>query len=445
MSGLFQNILKGGSKDSTAGAKQDDTDFAEFAASPQPPVASVSTAPAPDSTVAAPVNTVPYTKWYRVWERTSPKDFLQEAFVLPFILFIVFFHVWGTRKNRRKAKAWAQAHIPVLHNEFAVVGYRGVRRGAPLKDMSSSKDLVIDDDLLKEKSPNEFTTYATGRQNVAFVDVSIQLLKRYNPMYIVGDTIFGLFFDSLAPATEKMEITAYPFDGKEKDLVPAPPAEKEQLSKGNNSTYDGFVFAVAHKNAMRKLRQDRYDVSLTFTKDNPKLPGWVTVMSESAEITDNILTSELIKAIEQAGDLFEYLIITDQPVDKPTKIEEAVSNKRTILSIRVPSSTSSTAYASSLPLFHLFLRLTDRLASTGRLRQEVLRKLRTTREEELRKLRRVAEEEKAEERKLTAERLKKEGRDRMLRGMSAEEQRKYLEKEKEREAKKELKRHSRRA
>lgn len=241
--------------------------------------------------------------------------------MLPFILFIVFFHIWGTRKNRRKAKAWAQAHIPVLHDEFTVVGYKGVRKGDNVKDLSSSDDLVIDDGLLRENAANEYATYATGRQNVAFVDVSIQLMKRYNPMYLIGDTVFGLFFESLASDnTERFEVTAYSFDGKEKELVPPPPpGEKEQPSKGSNSTYDGFVFVIAHKTAMRKLRQDRYDVSLTFTKDNPKLPQWVTVMSESAEITDFILTPELIKAVEDAGDLFEYLIITDQPAEKPTK------------------------------------------------------------------------------------------------------------------------------
>ncbi|KAI2076747.1 hypothetical protein LOZ37_003053 [Ophidiomyces ophidiicola] len=417
MSGLFQNLLKGGSQGPAAGAsKQEDTDFAEFAVPSQQSGSPISAATDPRSTLEAPGSNVPYTRWYRVWERTSPKDFMQEAFVLPFIIFIVIFHIWGTRKNRSKAKAWAQAHIPVLHNEFAVVGFKSVRRGAGLKDLSSSEDLMIDDSLLKENAANEFSTYATGRQNVAFVDISIQLWKRYNPAFMI-----------------------------EKDMVPAPPAEKEQLTKGNNSAFDGFVFAIVHKNAMRKLREDRYDVSLTFTKDNAKLPGWITVMSESAEITDIILTNELIKAVEDAGDDFEYLLITDQPADKPNTVEEVTSRKRTMLSMRVPSSTSSTAYASSLPLFHLFLRLNDRLASAARFRQEVLRKLRATREDELRKLRRASEEEKAEERKAAAEKSKKEERDKLLRGMSAEEQRKYLEKEKERETKREMKKHSRRA
>ena len=68
---------------------------------------------------------------------------------------------------------------------------------------------------------------------------------------------------------------------------------------------------------MKALRDERYDVSLTTTKDHPKLPIWATVMTESAEVTDFLLTPELVKAVEAAGELMNYLIITDQPIDKP--------------------------------------------------------------------------------------------------------------------------------
>jgi hypothetical protein len=40
-------------------------------------------------------------------------------------------------------------------------------------------------------------------------------------------------------------------------------------------------------------------------------------MTESAEITDALLTPELIKAAELAGDLLEFLIVSDQPIEKP--------------------------------------------------------------------------------------------------------------------------------
>lgn len=232
------------------------------------------------------------------------------------MLFILGFHLWGTRKNKIKAKVWAIAHAPVIQSEFAVVGFGGIARGAA-GDRGQS-ELVDPEKLLKEKSKQEYQAYATGRQNVAFLDVSIKLVKRYNPLVFVMDNALGLFLESFPPPVERVESTIYTFDGKEKDIVPTPGGDSSSL-KVSNSTYDGFIWAVVHKNAMRQLRQDRYDASMTFTKDNSKLPNWVTVMTESAEITDFLLTPQLIEAIEAAGDAFEYMIITDQPIDKPLK------------------------------------------------------------------------------------------------------------------------------
>ena len=240
-------------------------------------------------------------------------------------------HLWGTRKNKRKAKAWITAHTPVLENEFAVVGFGG-RKGPSVEDVQSSglmkalnsDDLVIPDQLLKEKTAQEYVTYATGRQNVAFVDITLSLFKRYNPLYLIGEYVLSFLFDSIATPVERMEATAYAFDGKEKELVPVPGGKQgqeiiETRSKGSNSSYDGFVWAVVNKDVMRRLRDDRYDVSLTSTKDHPKLPSWATVMSESAEVSDLLITPDLIKAVEEAGDALDYLVVSDQPLDKPTK------------------------------------------------------------------------------------------------------------------------------
>lgn len=329
MAGLFKNVF-GGAFPSAAPAKPDDgeftelnlhidadfcayfADFADFAAAPDssPSPVVVPAATAPDTLTPGSLP-LPYTKWYRVWERTSPQDFVQEAMVLPIIFLILAFHIWGTRKNKGKAKAWAQAHFPVLQNEFAVVGYDGF-------DKRNSGEPIKPESLLKEKSADEFLSYATGRQNAAFIDVSIKLLKRFNVVMFAMDTILGIFLESWSTQVDKFEAITYTFDGREKELVPAPAGDASSIKVGNSS-YDGFIWAIVHKNHMRKFRQDRYDASMAFTKDNTKLPGWVTIMTESAEITDILLTTDLVEAIEQAGDALEYLIITDQPIDKPTK------------------------------------------------------------------------------------------------------------------------------
>ena len=98
-----------------------------------------------------------------------------------------------------------------------------------------------------------------------------------------------------------------------------PAADGEPTRKEKSSTYDDFVFGILHKMHMNELRSARYDLSLTVTREHAKLPNTMVVMSESGEITEALLTPELCKAIELAGDDLEALIITDQPVEQPKK------------------------------------------------------------------------------------------------------------------------------
>lgn len=290
-------------------------DFADFAGAPEPSPAPFSAIPSVAATIsgasAVPTGaSVPYTKWYNVHERYSLSDFKQEGIIAICLVFIVLIHLWGTRANRSKAKQWINAHRQLLQKEFALVGL-GNR---------PTLDGVDSEDLLNEESPNEFTTYLSGRQNIAFADVRISLFKRYNPTSFLSEFAFSFFFDSFPTPTEKVEVVVYPFDGKESLTVPGQmPGVGELRARDQKSSYDGFVFAVVNKDNMKQIREDRYDVSITTTKDHAKLPNWVTVMSESAEVTDLIVTPELAKAIEQAGETFDHFIVTDQPVDKPTK------------------------------------------------------------------------------------------------------------------------------
>ena len=223
-----------------------------------------------------------------------------------------------------------KAHVPVLEKEYALVGYGG-KKEPTADDLQSSglakavttDDLVLPDELLKENTAQEFVTYVTGRQNVAFTDVKLTLYKRYNPATLLVELILSFLFESIQGPVENFEATTYVFDGREKDLVPARSQQQldaiEEQAKSKSSVYDQFVFAIVHKDLMRKIRENRYDISLTSTKDHSSLPAWATTMSESAAITDLLLTSDLIKAVEEAGDSFEYLLVTDQPIDKPAK------------------------------------------------------------------------------------------------------------------------------
>ncbi|KAH6668970.1 putative UPF0674 endoplasmic reticulum membrane protein [Halenospora varia] len=441
MAALLNNLF-GGSKPSASPAPSADSDFADFAGAPDPSPASFSAIPTAASFAGAgafPTGAaVPYTKWYNIHERYALSDFKQEGIILGFIAVIIAVHLFGSSANRKKAKSWIDAHAATLKREFALVGFGG-RAPSPedVEDNGLAKSLAsvnLDrpEELLKEKSLQQYATYATGRTNVAFLDVSISLYKRYSPLALIAEFVMSLFFESMPAPVERVEATLYPFDGRESLTVPGQLPGAQELRK-DKSGYDGFVWAVVNKETMKQLRDDRYDVSITSTKDSPKLPNWVTIMSESAEITDFLLTPELIKAVESAGDLLEHLIITDQPIDQPLKLDDTIPKKRIHLSYRIPSSGD---YSKLLPIFEYFIRVTDILVQSAHFRPEVLRKVKATRDEQIKRLQKADDDEKAEERQLEREKAKKMKRDLELKGLDAKAQKKYLEKEKEREMKK---------
>jgi len=285
--------------------------FADFANAPDPSPVSIVPSLASLAPNSAPTGApaIPYTKWYRVWERTQLSDFYQEMIVIPFVLFILLVHVVGMRINKRKAREWATHHAPAMQFEYATVGFTN-------KPVASDTTLVPQEILLEQKA-DEFISYASGRNNVAFLDVKLYMAKRYNPFVIFGESLIGFLFESVPTTVERYEAIAYSFDNKESVLVPA---KKDKPSpQSGNSSYDGFVFAIVNKKNLRRIREDRYDLSLTTTKDHPKLPVWTTVLSEGAEITDTLITNDLAKAIEDCGQLFEALIISDQPMERPIK------------------------------------------------------------------------------------------------------------------------------
>ena len=373
--------------------------------------------------------------------------------MFPFMIIAILVHVWGRGKNKRKAKKWMAVHAPLLDSEFALVGFADTPK-RPDRDKIQGDSLLkasvklsgdnLSPDYLKEKTAAEYQTYATGRQNVAFMDVKLQLIKRYSPATLVGEYIASFFFESFGAPTDRLEAVLYTFDGREKEFVPPPVPGSEEIDRKTpntgSSSYDAFVFAVVNKMSMRRLRDERYDVSLASTKDNPKLPNWATVMSESAEVTETLLTKDLISAIEQAGEDLEYLIVTDQPIDKPASLDDTVPKKRIQLSLKLPASEF---YEACLPLFQAVIRLPDHLVSAAHFRPEVIRKITATRDAEIKKLKKVSDEEAEEERRKASEKLKKEERDRKMKGMSAEEQRKFVEKEAERSRKKQEKKMTR--
>ena len=80
--------------------------------------------------------------------------------------------------------------------------------------------------------------------------------------------------------------------------------------------------------------------------------------------------------------------------------------------------------------------MTDQLVESAHFRPEVMRKVRATREEAVKRIQKVEEDEKNEERAVDREKAKKLKRDLALKGLDAKAQKKFLEKEREKELRK---------
>ncbi|KJZ72205.1 hypothetical protein HIM_08470 [Hirsutella minnesotensis 3608] len=423
MADLLKSFF-GGAKPEEPAVKRPDEDFADFANAPEPvPEAAPQAATLSGAATPAPTG-VPWTKWYNVHERHAISEFKAEGVILAITALIVVFHIFGARVNRSKAKAWIRANAPILKSEFALVGFEGV----PTMNRETN-----DDDLVKEKSLYEFATYATGRQNTAFMDIKLTMCKRFNPILNTIETVASYFSDMFGAPADIMEAFLYPFDGKENLTVPSTPESLDARSKDSRSTYEGFVWAIVNKDCMQKVREERYDISLTSTRDHSKLPNWLTVMSENSEITDTLLTAELIAAVSAAGEPFEYLIISDQPADKPKTLDETNPRKRLFLKYRLPSDNT---YGDMIPLLAYFCRLPDMLVQSANFRPEVMKKVRATREAMIAQIKKADLDERNEERMYEKEKQRKAKRDAELKGLDAKAQKKYLEKEKEKEMRK---------
>ncbi|KAL5614649.1 hypothetical protein BROUX41_004747 [Berkeleyomyces rouxiae] len=366
----------------------------------------------------------PYTKWYNIHERFTLADFQGEAYIILAATILFSIHYGGVTRNRSKANAWAKSNGPILKQEYAMVGFGGT----PTID-SDPNDAS---GTLREKSLFEFQSYVTGRRNVAFTDINLVLNRRFNPLIMLLEACMTFLWDTITPPADQCELVTYPFDGLESKTVRQVALSAEPKTN-DKSTYDGFVWGVVNKDQMKRLRNERYDLSLTFTKDSPKLPIWTTVMSESAEITDALLTKDLVAAIESAGDLFDYIVISDQPGQKPTTLEETNPRKRLFCRYRLPEDNN---YERLQPLIEQFLRLPDHLVSVAHFRPEVLRKVKTVRDAAITQIKKTVDQEKAEERAAERERAKKNKRDETLTGLDAKAQKKYLDKEREKEMRK---------
>ncbi|KDR83722.1 hypothetical protein GALMADRAFT_236069 [Galerina marginata CBS 339.88] len=335
-----------------------------------------------------------YDGWQLRWKVLvfRPAVLKTEAYLLLGLLFYIAFAYFGASANSRKAKKWLAAHLPIYQQQFS----RPQSKGGLVADGHS-----------------DFFVFSTGRRNVASLHTVFTLQPRHDFFqwaFQTGRTLIDLHYR--------------PRDDIQLDFKLAPGA-----------LADNFVWAIVAKDEIMSVKDNRWDLTFPKTTENPALPPSLLVMSEFADITENLFKPlgnfSLLNALQDPKILpyFRSLSITDQPRDRPAMpLPAEEREKHLILSLSAPSSSH---VADTVPLITALFQLVDALNKIS-LRPETKSKLKRAREEVDKEIKEEAEKDAKEEAldaKLAAKRKAEEER---ISKLSAADQKKELEKDRKR-------------
>lgn len=335
--------------------------------------------------------------------RVVSRDWRGEAIIscLAFATFALYFI--GLYINQNKLNKWIKFQTDSLkENQFALVGF------------GDGKLYIQDDD-------QHFTSYASGRINIAKFVMNITLEARQNITMWLMENVFSFFFTTLDPSADEVTINV-------------------ELHK--DIEIDPFIFAICNKDNMDKYRNDNYFLSLTRTVDSNKIPSDYVFMSESPELNDLFINEEFTNLLKKSNNLLKYIAFTDQPEAHPFALSETQSKFRAILKINLQSDKKSLEVTKEL--IDKFISIIDFICSSKfKLRTELLKKIKKVRDQEHTKLEKLIEKDKKEqleEKKL--EELKKQKEElknknpkeyeRMEKKLKDKQQRKLLKKQRQR-------------
>ncbi|KAJ2342012.1 hypothetical protein GGF43_006034 [Coemansia sp. RSA 2618] len=314
-----------------------------------------------------------------------------EALMVSIVAGLVANYFYGSRKNAELASVWEQPIAAVLRANFSAVG-----DGSRVLERDSAADLLF---------------YASGRRHCKYAQGHLMLTARQDPIALLND-------------------------------LTANNQEKLEVEVTLNDSLPGFVFAAVPRRRSKAVNRDRYDVS-TFAKTvtHDKVPAGVVLFSESPDITGQLLDSGLEKMLAAADSLLEEFFVTDTPAEKP-ETHEFKREKRLVATIRLPAPTAAGIQSFREALEFVFY-MVDFIGEGISLRPETTKKLGKARDEAFKEFTRMAEQEKQEAlAKVLADKRRAELED--VEKLSPEQRRKWEEKDRKKQLKKEQSKRTRR-
>lgn len=271
---------------------------------------------------------------------------------------------------------------------------------------------VSETELYKKDSSENFTSYATGRVNIASVKIDFRLQPRQNVFVWIAETLMSFFTTSVQKPTDRVDITITP-----------------------SSEYDNFISSIVSKVGMDNHRKYNYFLSLTKTTDSNSLPESFVFMCESNEFQDKILSEQLKSSLTlESASYLRYISFTDQPTERPEILRDLIPRRRIVISANLTSKKNHLKQIEQI--LDATFNIVDRLASKEiKLSSEAIKKVVKTRENEVAKIKKIEDEIKQEQLAEEKAKLRREEKNR-LRNLSSEEQLKLEKKAAEKKQRK---------
>ncbi|KAJ1647096.1 hypothetical protein LPJ64_001491 [Coemansia asiatica] len=312
-------------------------------------------------------------------------NYRTEVMLVALAVGLVANYFYGSQANAALSKAWERPIAEVLRQNFSLVG-----DGTRVLEWDSAADMLF---------------YASGRRHCKFAQGHLMLKARQDALALLNDLA--------ANNQERLEVEVALNDDEAK----------------------GFVFAAVPRKRSKALSRDRYDIA-TFAKavSSDKVPQRMVLLSEHADVTSQLLDCGLSEKLAGDDALLEELIISDSPAEKPDSHDFKREKKLTAV-IRLPQLSDANLQRFRETLAFVFY-MVDFVCEGIALRPETVRKLGKARDDAFKEFARMAEHEKqealaktlAEKRRIELEEVGK---------MSPEQRRKWEEKDRKRQLKKE--------
>ncbi|TIC35511.1 DUF1682-domain-containing protein [Wallemia mellicola] len=325
------------------------------------------------------------------------------------LLLVLVYILWsfvGSRWNKRIADKWADHWQGIINKQVAMVNV--------FKQSPTYAD-----------GPTDYLTYASGRRGMERFYTHVHTRPRHD----IFQQLFNLAWSTIdfgADSSDNVTLTA-------------------KLTPPKSGQDVGFVYALVKKSKMANLRKKRFDLGLTKTiNDSDAFTSDFSPMAEVHALNSSFSKEGLTglpETVKEAGAYLNWLIISDQPTEKPSKGPLKPEEKERVIEInlKLPSDMSKlTSYI--MLVFNLIDAIHLQKLS---LNADTLRRLQKNRQDlevslikEYAKQLEDEEEERtgktAEERKRIA---KKAIEDAKYEKMTPEQRRKHEEKERKKVAK----------